>query len=53
MDHESISNPGVKSLGFIRLELLFREYYVHGIESDYIFMYQIYETVWSLTIHIV
>lgn len=42
-DPESISNPGVRSLGFIRLELVFREYYIHGIGSDY--YYQIYEVV--------
>lgn len=41
----SISNPGERSLGSIRLELVFKEYYIHGIGSGYLFMCQIYEAV--------
>lgn len=39
----SISNPGVRSSGSIRLELVFKEYDIHGTGSGYLFMCQIYE----------
>lgn len=45
MDPGSISNSSITSLGFIRLALVFREYYIHGIGSGYLFMYLIYEAV--------
>ena len=45
MNPGSISNPGVRSLGFIRLELVFREYDTHGIGNDSLFVWHIYEAV--------
>ena len=41
----SISNPGVRSLGAIRLELVFKEYCIHGMGCGYLLTGHIYEAL--------
>ena len=41
----SVSNPGVRSLGAIRLELVFKEYCIHGMGSVYLLTGHIYEAL--------
>lgn len=47
----SVSNPGVRSLGAIRLELVFKEYCIHGMGSVYLLTGHIYEALQKLAIY--